>query len=68
MAQLNHLPGPGYPPQHAWMDGSLNGSNMSLNLPGYHPQMQQQQQWMNQWPAGMYPYPMGMVPMVPAGN
>lgn len=70
MAQLNRLPGHGYPRQNAWMDGSLNGSNMSLNMPGY-PQMQQpqqpQQQWMNQWP-GVYPYPVGMVPMVPAGK
>lgn len=65
MAQLNHIPGHAYPQHGGWPEGSLNGSNMSLNMP-YYPQ-QSQQQWMNQWP-GMYPYPVGMVPMVPAGK
>lgn len=70
MAHLNHLPGHGYPHNSGWVDGSMNGSNMSLNIqPGYPQiaQQNQQQQWMQQWP-GMYPYPMGMVPMVPAGE
>uniref|UniRef100_A0A182PJP2 Uncharacterized protein n=1 Tax=Anopheles epiroticus TaxID=199890 RepID=A0A182PJP2_9DIPT len=54
---------------NAWMGrGSQNGSNMSLNLPpqhGYPPQDPSGYPpgW-NAW-NGMYPYPMGMMPMMP---
>ncbi|XP_058446802.1 E3 ubiquitin-protein ligase lubel isoform X9 [Malaya genurostris] len=54
-----------------WMSGqSQNGSNMSLNLPpaqtGHYPHDQQgyPSNWNNAW-GGMYPYPMGMMPMMP---
>ncbi|XP_052899356.1 E3 ubiquitin-protein ligase lubel [Anopheles moucheti] len=55
---------------NAWMGrGSQNGSNMSLNLPqqhGYPPQdpAGYPPGWANAW-NGMYPYPMGMMPMMP---
>ncbi|XP_035916128.1 E3 ubiquitin-protein ligase lubel isoform X3 [Anopheles stephensi] len=53
---------------NAWMGrGSQNGSNMSLNLPhGYPPQDPSgyPPAWGNAW-NGMYPYPMGMMPMMP---
>ncbi|XP_061512498.1 E3 ubiquitin-protein ligase lubel isoform X10 [Anopheles gambiae] len=55
---------------NAWMGrGSQNGSNMSLNLPpqhGYPPQdpAGYPPGWTNTW-NGMYPYPMGMMPMMP---
>uniref|UniRef100_A0A182Q3F7 Uncharacterized protein n=1 Tax=Anopheles farauti TaxID=69004 RepID=A0A182Q3F7_9DIPT len=55
---------------HAWMGrGSQNGSNMSLNLPpqhGYppHDPSGYPPGWANAW-NGMYPYPMGMMPMMP---
>uniref|UniRef100_A0A182W7Q0 Uncharacterized protein n=1 Tax=Anopheles minimus TaxID=112268 RepID=A0A182W7Q0_9DIPT len=55
---------------NAWMGrGSQNGSNMSLNLPpqhGYPPQDPSGYPpgWANAW-NGMYPYPMGMMPMMP---
>ncbi|XP_049279215.1 E3 ubiquitin-protein ligase lubel isoform X6 [Anopheles funestus] len=55
---------------NAWMGrGSQNGSNMSLNLPAQHGYPSQDPSgyppgWANAW-NGMYPYPMGMMPMMP---
>uniref|UniRef100_A0A182MZB1 Uncharacterized protein n=1 Tax=Anopheles dirus TaxID=7168 RepID=A0A182MZB1_9DIPT len=55
---------------NTWMGrGSQNGSNMSLNLPpqhGYppHDPSGYPPGWANAW-NGMYPYPMGMMPMMP---
>uniref|UniRef100_A0AAG5DTU1 RBR-type E3 ubiquitin transferase n=1 Tax=Anopheles atroparvus TaxID=41427 RepID=A0AAG5DTU1_ANOAO len=56
---------------NAWMArGSQNGSNMSLNLPSASPHGFPQDPsgyppaWTNAW-GGMYPYPMGMMPMMP---
>uniref|UniRef100_A0A182MU57 RanBP2-type domain-containing protein n=1 Tax=Anopheles culicifacies TaxID=139723 RepID=A0A182MU57_9DIPT len=55
---------------NAWMGrGSQNGSNMSLNLPSQHGYPPQDPSgyppgWANAW-NGMYPYPMGMMPMMP---
>ncbi|XP_058121547.1 E3 ubiquitin-protein ligase lubel [Anopheles ziemanni] len=56
---------------NAWMArGSQNGSNMSLNLPSPSPHGFPQDPsgyppaWANAW-GGMYPYPMGMMPMMP---
>lgn len=48
-----------------------NGSNMSLNLPPsyFQPQQQPPQAWMNNWGApNMYPYPVGMVPVMNQGK
>ncbi|XP_062707216.1 E3 ubiquitin-protein ligase lubel isoform X16 [Aedes albopictus] len=52
-----------------WMAGqSQNGSNMSLNMPSSqhypHDQSGYPPGWNNPW-GGMYPYPMGMMPMMP---
>ncbi|XP_058819364.1 E3 ubiquitin-protein ligase lubel isoform X8 [Topomyia yanbarensis] len=54
-----------------WMPGqSQNGSNMSLNLPPSqmshypHDQPGYPSNWNNAW-GGMYPYPMGMMPVMP---
>ncbi|XP_055592324.1 E3 ubiquitin-protein ligase lubel isoform X3 [Uranotaenia lowii] len=49
-----------------WMPNqSQNGSNMSLNLPSSaHDQSGYPPGWNNPW-GGMYPYPMGMMPMMP---
>ncbi|XP_049530928.1 E3 ubiquitin-protein ligase lubel-like isoform X4 [Anopheles darlingi] len=54
---------------NAWMArGSQNGSNMSLNLPAPHGYPQEMAGYppgyANNW-GGMYPYPMGMMPMMP---
>ncbi|KAL5281668.1 RNF31 family protein [Megaselia abdita] len=61
-------------PSAEWRDGSnnnLNGSNMSLNMPhGYMYQsgMHPPPTWMNQWQGpNVYPYPMGMMPMMHPG-
>lgn len=42
---------------------NLNGSNMSLNLPShaYYPQQVG-------WTPSMYPYPVGMMPVINQGN
>ncbi|XP_055549050.1 E3 ubiquitin-protein ligase lubel isoform X3 [Wyeomyia smithii] len=53
-----------------WMGQSHNGSNISLNLPssqmGHYPHDQSGYPpgWNNNW-GGMYPYPMGLMPMMP---
>ena len=51
-----------------------NGSNMSLNMPQsyFHPQTSTRDMpppaWINAWGApNMYPYPVGMVPMINPG-
>ncbi|XP_035779405.1 E3 ubiquitin-protein ligase lubel-like isoform X3 [Anopheles albimanus] len=54
---------------NAWMArGSQNGSNMSLNLPAPHGYPQEMPGYPpgygGNW-GGMYPYPMGMMPMMP---
>lgn len=50
---------------------NLNGSNMSLNLPphGYYPQQRDipPTGWINGWAPNMYPYPVGMIPVINQG-
>lgn len=82
-AQPPPSPGTGAYPGGAWDMNAhhLNGSNMSLNImpSGYYPQRQAAMQrsdmpppaaWFNGgWAAApMYPYPMGMMPVHPAGK
>lgn len=68
MAHFNQMP---WNQMNPWMPGqSQNGSNMSLNVPvsqqGQYPQDPSGYPpgWNNAW-GGMYPYPMGMMPMMP---
>ncbi|XP_065085092.1 E3 ubiquitin-protein ligase lubel isoform X5 [Ochlerotatus camptorhynchus] len=68
MAHFNQMP---WNQMNPWMPGqSQNGSNISLNVPlsqqGQYPQDPSGYPpgWNNAW-GGMYPYPMGMMPMMP---
>lgn len=61
------VPNSGWDPTHI---RHLNGSNMSLNIPpsGYYPQRDMPPPGWQGWAPQMYPYPVGMFPIMNQGN